>query len=165
VTLCMLRPEGWVPQLTRRSALLAAMAYVDLNPVRAGIAERLDEAMHTSAVARLAQASEVQEHLIKPLGPIPGALRPPLAMSTADYLHLLDWTGRQLAPGKRGQITCDALARLRRIDTDPAHRTTRVRGIGSGYWRAVGSAEELLELAERIGQRWTKGLRLAERLG
>ena len=146
-------------------AVLAAMAYVDLNPVRAGIAERLDDATHTSAAARLAQASEAPEHLTKPLGPILGALRPPLAMSTADYLQLLDWTGRQLAPGKRGQITGDAPACLRRIDPNPAHWTTRVRGIGSGYWRAVGSAEALLELAKRIGQRWMKGLRLAERLG
>jgi len=60
------------------------MAYVDLNPVRAGIAERLDDATHTSTVARLAQASEVQDNLTKPLGPILGVLRPPSAMSTAD---------------------------------------------------------------------------------
>jgi hypothetical protein len=41
----------------------------------------------------------------------------------------------------------------------------RVRGVGSGYWRAVSSAEQRIELAARIGQRWLKGLRLAERLG
>ncbi len=152
-------------RLCDERALLAAMAYVDLNPVRAGIAERLDDAVHTSAAERLAQASEAPGHLTKPLGPILGVLRPPLAMSTADYLQLLDWTGRQLAPGKRGQITGDAPACLRRIDTDPVRWTTRVRGIGSGYWRAVGSAEDLLQLAKRIGQQWMKGLLLAERLG
>ena len=53
----------------------------------------------------------------------------------------------------------------RMVDTDAARWTTRVRGIGSGYWRVVGSAEQLIALAQRIGQRWLKGLKLAERLG
>ena len=36
-------------------ALLAAMAYVDLNPIRAGMAEDLPGSAHTSIAARLAQ--------------------------------------------------------------------------------------------------------------
>ena len=146
-------------------AVLAAMAYVDLNPIRAGIAHGLDAAAHTSAAARLARAAQQPHTLGAGLGPILGVLRPPLAMSTADYLQLLDWTGRQLAPGKRGRITSSAPACLRGLDACPERWTTRVRAVGSGYWRAVGSAEELIGLARRIGQRWLKGLRLAERLG
>ena len=152
-------------RLCDERALLAAMAYVDLNPMRAGITERLDEAAHTSAAARLAEGGKSPEILTKPLGPILGVLRPPLALTTADYLQVLDWTGRQLAPGKRGRLTGDAPACLRSIDIDPTCWTTRVRGIGSGYWRAVGSAEQLIALAKRLGQQWLKGLRLAERLG
>jgi REP element-mobilizing transposase RayT len=152
-------------RLCDERAVLAAMAYVDLNPVRAGIVERLDDAAHTSAAARLAQVRKAPNRLSQPLGPILGVLQPPFAFTTADYLHVLDWTGRQLAPGKRGKITGNAPACLHRIDSDPARWTTRVRGIGSGYWRAVGSAEDLILLAKRIGQRWLKGLRVAERLG
>jgi hypothetical protein len=37
-------------------ALLAAMAYVDLNPIRAGVVRKLDTSMHTSAVVRIAAA-------------------------------------------------------------------------------------------------------------
>jgi len=52
---------------------------------------------------------------------------------------------------------------------NPSYRAarwaTRVRAIGSGYWRAVGSGEDLAELAMKIGQRWLKGLVLAVRLG
>jgi hypothetical protein len=146
-------------------ALLAAMAYVDLNPVRAGIAHGLEDSAHTSVTARIAQAEQAPQALGTGLGPILGVLQPPLAISTADYLQLLDWTGRQLAPGKRGRITGTAPACLRDLDASPEHWAMRVRGVSSGYWRAVGSAEELIALAQRIGQRWLKGLRLAKRLG
>ena len=152
-------------RLCDERALLAAMAYVDLNPVRAGIAQRLEDSAHTSVAARMAQAEQTREALGAGLGPILGVLRPPLAITTADYLQLLDWTGRQLAPGKRGRITGDAPACLRGLDTSPECWTTRVRGVGNGYWRAIGSGEQLIALAQQIGQRWLKGLRLAERLG
>ena len=151
-------------RLCDERALLAAMAYVDLNPIRAGIADGLDDSAHTSAAARMTQAAQTNQTLNTALGPILGVLQPPLAISTADYLQLLDWTGRQLAPGKRGRITDDAPPCLRGIDLSPERWTSRVRGVGSGYWRAIGSAEQLIELAMRIGQRWLKGLRFAETL-
>jgi REP element-mobilizing transposase RayT len=151
-------------RLCDERALLAAMAYVDLNPVRAGVAKGLGDSAHTSVALRLKQAAKTPQTTTKPLGPILGVLRPAPAITTADYLQLLDWTGRQLAPGKRGRITGPAPASLRLVETDATRWITRVRGIGSGYWRAVGSAEQLMELANSIGQRWLKGLRLAERL-
>mgnify|MGYP002780325602 FL=1 len=152
-------------RLCDERALLAAMAYVDLNPVRVGVAQTLDDSAHTSAAARIAIAGKTPQTLGAPLAPVLGVPKAPLTITTADYLQLLDWTGRQLAPGKHGRITGDAPACLRMVDTDAARWTTRVRGIGSGYWRVVGSAEQLIALAQRIGQRWLKGLKLAERLG
>lgn len=145
-------------------ALIAAMAYVDLNPVRAGIAQNVDDSAHTSASARIMQARADPRILCRRLGPILGVQQPSLGISSADYLQILDWTGRQLAPGKRGRIAGEVPTCLKEIDPDPFRWTTRVRAIGSGYWRAVGSAEDLVELALRIGQRWLKGLRLAEAL-
>lgn len=41
--------------LLDEQALLAAMAYVDLNPIRAGMAETLEDSAHTSIAARLAE--------------------------------------------------------------------------------------------------------------
>ena len=152
-------------RLCDERALLAAMAYVDLNPVRAGIAQGLEDSAHTSIAARMAQAGATPEVLGQRLGPILGVQPPPQAITTADYLQLLDWTGRQLSPHRRGRIIGEPPACLHGIDSSPTDWTTRVRGIGSGYWRAVGSAEQLIDLAVRIGQRWLKGLKLAERLG
>jgi hypothetical protein len=146
-------------------ALLAAMAYVDLNPIRAGVVRKLDTSMHTSAVVRIAAARSEPSTLTRPLGPIAGNLRPQLALTTADYLQLLDWTGRALAPGKRGKITEDTPAVLSRIDQDAGRWVNRVEAFGSGWARAAGSAQDLIALAERLGQRWLKGIRLAVKLG
>ena len=152
-------------RLCDERALLAAMAYVDLNPVRAGIADGLEDSAHTSVAARIASADKTAQVLDERLGPILGVLQTPLAITTVDYLQLLDWTGRQLAPGKRGRITGDAPACLRDLESKPERWATRVRAVGSEYWRAIGSAEQLIALALQIGQRWLKGVRLAERLG
>jgi REP element-mobilizing transposase RayT len=146
-------------------AVLAAMAYVDLNPIRAGIAQGLDTSAHTSAVSRIAAAKSDPRTLTRPLGPVAGHLRPDFALSVADYLQVLEWTGRMLAPGKRGRITADAPALLTVIDRDADRWTTRVRGFGKGWARAAGSAQDLIAIAERLGQRWLKGVRLAVALG
>jgi hypothetical protein len=146
-------------------AVLTAMAYVDLNPIRAGIAKRLDASAHTSVVARIAAAKSHPATLTRPLAPIMGDLRPNFDLSTADYLQALEWTGRMLAPGKHGRIAQDAPAILSVIDRDAERWTTRVSGFGSGWARAAGSAQDLIALAERLGQRWLKGIGLAVKLG
>lgn len=151
-------------RLCDERALLAAMTYVDLNPVRAGIAESLHDSVHTSICARLAYAKTAADSG-RTLDPISGVMRAPFAISANDYLQLVDWTGRQLAPGKRGSIAADAPPVLARLTDDPSRWTRQVRGVGSGYWRAVGSVEALIELAKRIGQHWLKGQGFAASLG
>ncbi|AHK80090.1 hypothetical protein M911_14085 [Ectothiorhodospira haloalkaliphila] len=44
--------------LLDEQALLAAMSYVDLNPIRAGVCEGLEDSMHTSIARRLSQRQE-----------------------------------------------------------------------------------------------------------
>lgn len=146
-------------------SLLAAMAYVDLNPIRAGIAEDLATSTHTSVARRIASARQDATTLTRPLGPIAGGLRRDCGLSIADYLQILDWTGRARTAGKGGRILDTAPAILSIIDHDPQRWATRVAAFGSGWARAAGSAQDLIALAERLGQRWMKGLRLAARLG
>ena len=87
-----------------------------------------------------------------------------MPLSNADYLQLLDWTGRARVSGKRGRIAHDTPAILSTIDRDPQRWSIRVESFGSGWFRVVGAAENLIELAERLGQCWLKGIRLALKL-
>jgi REP element-mobilizing transposase RayT len=146
-------------------SVLAAMAYVDLNPIRAGIAKRLDASRHTSVVSRIEAAKSDPTTLSRSLGPIAGSLRSSFDLSIADYLQALEWTGRMLFPGMRGRIAKDAPAILSVIDRDPSRWIARVSAFESGWMRAAGSAQDLIALAEGLGQRWLKGIRLAVQLG
>ncbi|MBL8262723.1 MAG: hypothetical protein JNM58_09865 [Xanthomonadaceae bacterium] len=141
------------------------MAYVDLNPIRAGMADRLETSAHTSAAERASQAKKDPASASSPLKPVAGSLRPTFDLTVADYLQILDWTGRQLVKGKRGRISPDAPAVLSTIDHEGTRWATRVAAFGSGWHRAAGSAHDLMALAERMGQQWLAGLRLALKLG
>ena len=133
------------------------MVYVDLNPVRAGITERLETSHHTTVAARLHSSSkEFDAHL----RPIAGSLAMCLPIRTGEYLQLVTWTGRHAHPGKRGKLKEDAPE----ADASSERWQCRVKAIGAGYWRVVGEVQDLKAWAERIGQRWLKGLGVATAL-
>lgn len=107
------------PLLTEE-ALLSCMAYVDLNPVRAKIAETLEESEHTSIRERIAQQFDLAEAIKGQ--PLANPFDLPVAelakfedtitlhdqqgilYSLSDYLQLVDYTGRIIRQGKRGAI-------------------------------------------------------------
>jgi REP element-mobilizing transposase RayT len=109
--------------LKSEEALLSCMAYVDLNPVRAGIADRPETSSHTSIRERLQpefdlhQAVEDQTECgdlldfktpLKPLLPFENRLvdepQNGILFNFEEYLALVDWTGRIIRSDKRGYI-------------------------------------------------------------
>ena len=105
----------------------SCMAYVDLNPVRAGTAPDLRRSAHTSIQRRLRthRPRLGQRPLASVAGSLPANL-PQLSLDT--YIALVDWTGRQLHPGKRGVIAAQAPPALRRVARE-AEWLLQVRGI------------------------------------
>ena len=137
------------------AALLACMSYVDLNPVRSKMADGLSDSAHTSAKRRI-EASTGDATL--PLSPVSASIStPPLSLSEIDYLDLVDWTGRQVRADKRGVIAGSVPSVLRRIGVDTGSWRYQVLGIESRYWRAVGTADALMQKAAELGQYWLKG--------
>jgi REP element-mobilizing transposase RayT len=91
------------------AALLSCMAYVDLNPVRAGIAEGLEDSDYTSIQARIRQLQNQEDEEKPPLMSFAEnekgdhtTVRLPYALK--DYLELVDWTGRVQRSDKNGFI-------------------------------------------------------------
>ena len=82
--------------------VVATMCYVDLNPVRAGIAQRLEDCDHTSLALRLQRGTSATE----PLAPLASGItddgepEPRLGMSFGDYTNRV---GALLAEHLEGQ--------------------------------------------------------------
>jgi REP element-mobilizing transposase RayT len=179
-------------KLCDETAILACCAYVDLNAIRAGLAETPETSDFTSAKRRIdaRQADSENEEAAaevesspscssdtrpnpdaKPRSPAkiakpPDAWLSPIDLREAsaapgpqmadssnsrcsdkgflpasldDYLELLDWTGRQIAPGKRGVIPADAPPILRRLRVETADWLTLATGFGHLFSRIAGS--------------------------
>ncbi|MGF1760602.1 Mobile element protein [Photobacterium sagamiensis] len=93
--------------LLDEQALAAAMVYVDLNPIRAGIAKTPEKSDYTSIKARL-QALKDEKLTAPSLCPFIGnptnSIIKGIPMRLMDYIELVDWTGRQLRENKTGYI-------------------------------------------------------------
>ena len=109
--------------LLTEEALLSCMAYVDLNPVRANIADTPEASEHTSLKERArpvfdpekAKADQLSEGAllsfntpIKPLlhfeDALKGSNQTGLPFTWQDYLQIVDYTGRAVHPAKRGSV-------------------------------------------------------------
>jgi hypothetical protein len=147
------------------NAVLAAMAYVDLNPVRAKICDTLEASKHTSVRERLTEIEQESAAADRPLAPIAGIRGlSVLRMTQAEYLSLVDYTGRRIRADKRGAIEGPAPAALVRLGYRPETWTRQVLAVKSDYSRAMGAVECLIEKAAAMGQSWLRGIGVARRL-
>ncbi|KZN50364.1 hypothetical protein N474_24490, partial [Pseudoalteromonas luteoviolacea CPMOR-2] len=98
----------------------ACLAYVDLNPVRAKIAETPEESDHTSIKKRIETAKEGKQpkSLMRFSGNPRKYMPKGLPFEFKYYLELVDLTGRYIREDKRGFIT-DAQPILARLNIQP----------------------------------------------
>ena len=171
--------------LLDETAVLSAMAYVDLNPIRAGMTSQLEGSVHTSILKRIraiesnpggeklacttvgngrATASVARRLELAPMMGIRGLSV--TALSSTEYIELVDMTGREWHPTKRGRITGKPPAVLDRLGMDSSEWNHRVRAVKpeQGFCRVIGSEAALLDKAAEIGQRWLRGLGVARSL-
>ena len=143
------------------SALLACMAYVDLNPIRAGVAETPEQSKYTGIYDRIqARASGTDETWICPLGEEdPGDPRGVLPLTRDEYLSLVDWTGRGIRVGKRGAIPAHLSDILDRIPLNQARWQDTAQGYGGLFHRVVGRMDAMMDMARLLGKRWLGGIR------
>jgi hypothetical protein len=147
--------------LLDEQAVLACMAYVDLNPIRAGMADDLATSKHTSARRRWQVAEARAPSSTAALRPLAGiGLAPALSVRTLDYLELVDWSGRMVREGKRGSIATATPSVLKSLGMDGPQWQSQMLGIESRYYRAVGTVDSLIAKARALGQCWLKGIRV-----
>jgi len=151
--------------LLDEKALAACLAYVDLNPIRAGLAKTPETSAHTSIKERIAaatssaQATSLQPSHLLPFVGDPGEPMPKgLPFRLADYLELVDWTGRVLREDKKGAIPADLPPILERLQIDPRYWLYMAQNFESRFKGFVGAAYTLKSACAKLGYRRTPNL-------
>ena len=154
------------------TAVMACMAYVDLNPIRAGMADRPETSDYTSLQERLGiapcdnQPAEQYERE-KPqaqLMPFANAANQTTAAHVLphhfkDYIELVDWTGRAIRDDKRGSIPANLPPILQRLNVDPEQWLKAASGIEKRFYSAIGPVATLEQYCQRLKKRWMHGVR------
>lgn len=131
--------------LLDESALLSCMAYVELNPIRAGMNSILEDSDFTSIKEKLYEFASGKKHssrdqcapapelnvtkdksrkhssrLVKCIGD-ENKEKPAdgIHFSEVDYFELVDWTGRVVREDKRGSIPSHVLPLLEKLNASP----------------------------------------------
>jgi len=157
------------------AGVLTAMAYVDLNPIRAGIAATPEESDFTSIYQRIRDLKPVDDCTKQPdtprarvplvgFGASQTSTREVIPFSLTAYLELVDWTGRRIVAGKLGAIDPDIPPILRRLNIDAAAWEQLMQPSGNVFGRAVGHVACLRSHAQSLGQWWIRGLTWSRRL-
>ena len=155
--------------LLDEQALLQCMAYVDLNPVRAGMADTPE----TSDFTSIQQRSRTAQDEAAPTGK-PKLLAMVDANSVEredddtlcrfrlmDYLELVDSTGRAVRDDKRGAVSLQAAGVLDRLGIDTSTWLAHMKPRKQRQPVALGGLNTLKAFAERTGRNWVVGQRLA----
>jgi hypothetical protein len=87
-----------------------------------------------------------------------------IPFSEAEYLELVDWTGRAQRPDKRGAIDARQPAIMRRLNLDKDVWRNAMQAGGNVFGRAIGQINHLRLHAAALDQSWIRGSGRARRL-
>ncbi|MCO7190938.1 MULTISPECIES: transposase [unclassified Pseudoalteromonas] len=151
--------------LLDEAALAACMAYVDLNPVRAQMAETPETSDYTSIKKRIAWARlGKQPKSLRRFAGNPRANMPSgLPFELTYYIQLVELTGRCMRADKRGYIS-DSQPLLTRLQIEPDNwlkLTTRFTKVFHG---AVGRTQAMTDYCEHLEKKRRTNLMQCERL-
>jgi len=171
--------------LLDEQAVLACLAYVDLNPVRAKMAATPEDSDYTSIQRRIralqtasaasvdgAEAMEGEGATVPTqppeLYPYVGGVREGmpegLPFHLADYLELVNWTGRAVRDDKRGAIADDLPPILERIGITRQAWLQLAKDFETHFSQWIGQEEHVEQACKRSDQRWAHGIRACRRL-
>jgi hypothetical protein len=154
-------------KLCDEAAVLACTAYVDLNPIRAGLAGSTASSDFTSVQRRIESLARTDDRAARgdawlapvaleesksPPGPMPSATgrrasdKGFLPLSVEEYVSLVEWTGRQMARGRGRTIPNELPQLLARVGIAEADWLPLVSGFGRLFQRVAGAPHTLARM-------------------
>ena len=157
--------------------LLACAAYVDLNLIRAAMAETIEGSDFTSVQRRIqtvqqtiateSSAGTIDSFLVPltidekkdPIGPCPNQTRQRcsdkgfLSMSLGDYLELLDASARLVRADKSGSTPVDIAPIFERLKLDVGYWKLQIQEFGRLFSHMAGKPKDVYEMRSLISKR------------
>jgi REP element-mobilizing transposase RayT len=158
--------------LLDEGAVLSAMAYVDLNPIRAKVADTPENSDFTSIFERIKMlkiTTTLEDNLdtaIQPENLMPFVSKtlhelPSIDFTLSDYLELLDTTGRILREDKPGRILEYHEPILSRLNLTPNGWLTIVNNLETQFCYVLGNSSKFNDFAKKHRIRAPMGRKLA----
>lgn len=144
--------------LLDEAALIACMAYIDLNPIRATMASTPESSEHTSIKQRLDKTTSGTSALYPFVGNPRKAMPDGLPFKLMDYIELVDWTGRVIRNDKRGFIPKSTPPILQRLNQDQENWLYLSQHFESKLKGLVGSAHKVKQACKKLGYQRTSCL-------
>jgi hypothetical protein len=148
------------------------MAYVDLNPIRAKMADTPEASDYTSVADRIAALREKHDDVQTnsqdraPLMPFDATGRMATAIPFAfdDYLEVVDATGRVIREDNRGFIPGETPRMLERLAIDPEQFIATAGPMLHQFGSAIGTPTHITELCVARQARYLRGIGTARAL-
>ena len=157
--------------LLDEAALIACMAYVDLNPVRAKMAKKPETSAHTSIKnrihkAQIAHSPNHPQQQVKTLLPFAGnpreAMPKGIPFKLTDYIELVDLSGRVIREDKKGFIDPALSPILQRLNIEAEHWVYLINNFESKFKSFIGAACKLKQVCQSLGYQRNPGIRGCE---
>ena len=152
--------------LLDEAALAACMAYVDLNPVRANMADTPERSNHTSIQQRIKAAIKGQQP--KTLLPFVGNPKQNMPIGLPfvlnDYIQLVELTGRCIREDKYGYIEQSQAGILTRLNISAENWLILTTQFRKCFHGAVGHKEALTEFCQHQHLKKRANVSICEKL-
>jgi len=152
--------------LLDESAVLACMAYVDLNPIRAKMEVTPETSKHTSIQNRIHALikGEQPKKLMRFVGNYRQNMPKGIAYSLIDYCELVDCTGRCIRCDKAGYIEQRKNPILERLGLNSEQWLTLTTEFEQHFHTAVGSEHMLQQFKHHTDHQRIRGMAKARAL-
>ncbi len=149
--------------LLDEKALLTAMAYVDLNPIRANMADSLEASDFTSVKERLAalKSKKLTPPCLHPfIGNPTNEMIKGIPFRLDDYLELVDWSGKQIKPNKRGAINASAPLVLQQLNFEQKEWLKLCTSLEQNRASIVGEVKSYSHAIHKLQRKRNIGLKI-----
>ncbi len=142
--------------LLDEKAILACLVYVDLNPIRAQLADKPEDSEYTSIKERIDNLKDnsSSSFLATFTGNEKNEVTAGVPYHLLDYIELVEWTGLAVRDDKLGRIDGSLPKILERLGLETSDWITFATEIEFQFGNWVGSPQQFSHASTNVGQRW-----------